>query len=109
MLISTVELPGPDPVSRTNSKHSIVRDGSRQAAERTGDCVSGSGIGPKLVGGQRVDLPGAQSRPDGILVVDFAAEEVHRQTHIVEADIAFEGIADGAVIAVAQLRFRRQT
>ena len=33
-------------------------------------------------------------------VIDLAADEIHREAHVVETDIAFEGVTGAAVAAV---------
>ena len=57
---------------------------------------------PEASADRRAELARRQSC-GGYGVGDLAADEIHREAHIVEADVAFEGVTGRAVAAVAEL------
>ena len=54
-------------------------------------------------------LPCAQRRSDAKRIGDLAANDIHREAHIVEAAVAFERVVGGAISAVPELGYRGKT
>src|SRR4029077_5062685 len=97
VLIAAEQLPRSDGVFGTNLEVGVVGDSGRYPSLSEGHA---SGVEPR-------NLRGSQD-VRGNAVESFAAKEVHRQAHIVEADIALEDVAGAAIAAISDLGFRSE-
>src|ERR1700735_2196300 len=100
VLVAAPELPRADDVPCTDAENGVVGDGRRDQT------VAGTYRSCRRRGSCQLGLRQNSGRNR---VIDLAAEEIEREAHVVETDIALEGVAGRAVATVAELRFNRQT